>query len=81
MARNWTLAALDEISYNTHSTRLTLSTILQIVWLLFRYVQVLNGMLNVSLEMVARENRKSSLLSKVTNKPSICRALLLKNGC
>ena len=41
MARNWTLAALDEISYNTHSSRLTFSTFLQIVWTLFRYVQVL----------------------------------------
>lgn len=32
-------------------------------------------MLNVSLEMVARENR---MCCKVTNKPPVCRALLLK---
>ena len=82
IARNWTPAALNGISYNNHSSRLTFPTILH------HRMDIVSlcsssgvGCLMFFLKWWPKETKnQSSLLCKVTNKPSICRALLLKKS-
>ena len=77
--RNWTLAALDGISYNNHSSRLAaFLTILQHCMDIVLCSSPGMRCLMFLLKWWPEKTESQSLCCKVTNKPPVCRALLLK---